>query len=988
MKLPLPFIPYLKKPFVLLIVHLCGAIGNVYAQGYHVRLLGSNDGLSNNTILSITQDTNGYMWFGTLNSLVRYDGSRMIDYGGSMHEQGYAGRIVQCFHETGDGRLWVGSRVNGPAWFNQHTFQWNNWGELHCRTNVTSFINDYQSKVLFSTREGVLISTNGQSPEADTLLKVPFSIEKIIRLFNGQIVIHGGEHLWLLDQGNRLKPFRESGVLSQYLNGHVASDKKGQYLTIAVGQWVYLFDSRNNQVKRLHCMAKLGTIVYFGHQQIYLVDNGVLYIYSLNGILKTVFKLDQDNKPSVSFRQKCNQIFESRDGVVWLATDIGIVQLIPRELTFNNQIINSGHYARSIYAIKEGLLVGYHRDNRITLQQGNHIIDMTSSTSNVSVNCFFRLKGGAILAGGEAGIFDVDLTNKKCTPVKNSTLAQLKEVWSIWEDNRGRLWIGTHKNGLYCYHFSSGKMLNFKTKSPASCSFWTITKINNRLWFGTDAGLWYTDNSEDDYPFIKCFKKDALNKPITAKHIWQIKAYHQSILIGTTDAGLFMLDKDMCLLNLNLKYGFEYNQISSLLTDQAGNIWAGTMNGLYCFEKSGRLTRYDEDNGICHNDFSFNAAASKDQLFYFGNKAGITSFNPIRKPQWFPPNVVIEGVNFPDGKLLKKVSGQQLNLSHRDRLFSLRFYVPDYTLPFRIQYRYKLDGQDANWRFTDNRSAEAFYTNLSPGTYTFRVQARYSGNSWNGKVCFVQIIIPPPFWQTWWFRVCIGIIIVGFIVFLVYMRVRIFIRKKIADNELRTKISELELKALQAQMNPHFIFNALNAIQQFIFSRDERQANNYLTKFAQLMRLYLDSSKKRFVSVSQEITLLRLYMDLEELRFSGKIKCNIHVDSRLDIDAVEIPGMMIQPFVENAILHGLTPLKTHTGIVNVHIEQWKEGLRIQVIDNGVGINHTAKKSATHQSWGLNIIEAKMETLRTLTSQKVELTILDTGQGTHVEIILP
>jgi signal transduction histidine kinase len=268
-----------------------------------------------------------------------------------------------------------------------------------------------------------------------------------------------------------------------------------------------------------------------------------------------------------------------------------------------------------------------------------------------------------------------------------------------------------------------------------------------------------------------------------------------------------------------------------------------------------------------------------------------------------------------------------------------------------LVYRYKIKGQNEVWNETVTDQVE-FY-NLAPGVYTLLLSARKYNSGWSQPVEYTFTVLPL-WYQGWWFKILLALIAIS-LIYLWIRRVRKREREKARVNQ---KIAELKNSALASQMNPHFIFNAINSIQDFIFRNDELAANEYLSKFARLMRLFLESSKQAFISVKDETELLKLYMEMEKLRFEEKINFTIRIADDLD-NATEIPTMMIQPFVENAINHGLV-YKKGTGNLLIEFTASGQGVICVVDDDGIGIERSLDiKRGGHISRGMEMIDQRM-----------------------------
>ena len=283
---------------------------------------------------------------------------------------------------------------------------------------------------------------------------------------------------------------------------------------------------------------------------------------------------------------------------------------------------------------------------------------------------------------------------------------------------------------------------------------------------------------------------------------------------------------------------------------------------------------------------------------------------------------------------------------------------------------------------------------LSPAIYHFEIVG-ISPNKKQSPSTFIEFKIEYPWWRSWWFWGACFITIFG----LFYGRERFL--KFWADEEQRhhRQVTELELRTLQLQMNPHFVFNALNAVQSFILTRDTISANNYLSKFANLIRLFLDSSRSKYIVLSEEIKLLSLYVEMEMLRFENKFDFHLNVAPEVN-RFTDVPTMILQPFIENAINHGLR-YKTTKG--NLYISFYNQGkyLVCKIEDDGVGRERAkqiqSKSSKGYKSQGLKITEERLRTFNMISNSNIRFSIADAIQsldnkemdvGTLIEIKFP
>lgn len=265
------------------------------------------------------------------------------------------------------------------------------------------------------------------------------------------------------------------------------------------------------------------------------------------------------------------------------------------------------------------------------------------------------------------------------------------------------------------------------------------------------------------------------------------------------------------------------------------------------------------------------------------------------------------------------------------------------------QYYYRLDGLMNGWQKNENGHL-AFY-NLSPGKYTLRVKGGNSFGELLSSEDRVVIVVEPHWWQTIWFWLLCGLVAVSATAYLLRRRI-VLIRREAA---FKQKILETEMTALRSQMNPHFIFNSLNSIENFMMQNEKRLAISYLNKFARLIRMILDSSRAELVPLTKDLEALKLYVDLEQLRFKNKFNFRLEVNPELLRDNYRVPPLLIQPYVENAIIHGIAHSEKKDLYVSVTVTLLDEYIQYIVLDNGIGRqmsgSYNQQNKPNHKSLG-------------------------------------
>jgi len=313
--------------------------------------------------------------------------------------------------------------------------------------------------------------------------------------------------------------------------------------------------------------------------------------------------------------------------------------------------------------------------------------------------------------------------------------------------------------------------------------------------------------------------------------------------------------------------------------------------------------------------------------------------------------IIITGV-FINGKQVDLKDKYELNPSETDINVE---YMGLYFQKFgHINYRYKFAGNDTNWRYTALTDLE--FPNLTPGTYKLTLNAADQYKNWSNHYVSVSFIIKEPFYRTYLFAVLLFILFTTISVFLFngISSQKLEARRKELD--LKNQIIEAEQKAFMAQVNPHFVFNAINSIQHYILKQKPREAYSYLGKFSLLMRNILLQSKTQLISLQEDYDNLKIYLELETLRFDHKLNFEITIEENINM-AKLIPPMLVQPYVENSIWHGIMP-NPEGGMIKINYTKNNGFLIITITDNGIGREAAKKIKSVKTSTGSGLVIAE------------------------------
>jgi LytS/YehU family sensor histidine kinase len=320
----------------------------------------------------------------------------------------------------------------------------------------------------------------------------------------------------------------------------------------------------------------------------------------------------------------------------------------------------------------------------------------------------------------------------------------------------------------------------------------------------------------------------------------------------------------------------------------------------------------------------------------------------------------------------------KIDLTHLENNISINVSGLSFLSGGDITYRYKI--VELNDAFLTTKNNAINYNELQPGIYHFMIEAvDVFGNKSNTSAQFT-FEVKPAWYQTFIFKFFIYTFLILMLIGFVYFFTKQKLDKKRKEEDLKQLISKLELEAIRSQINPHFIFNCLNAIQNSIFKGEYEQASHYINRFAVLMRKTLELSKESYISIEEESEFIKNYMDVEKYRMNDKFDYSIIVDSQLDKMNAIIPAFILQPFIENSINHGIKYLKGEKGLIVLSFEKVSNQLIITIDDNGIGLNASKEiqrnSSSKHSSQGMDLIRRRAETLNNLYDKNITIEIKD------------
>ena len=1018
---------------------------------------GPEQGLSSKELNCIFKDSRGFLWIGTRDGLNCFDGRHFKIYKHNRNDSSsLINNNINCIAEDKEKNIWISS-WGGISRLNPFSEKFTNY--VHDDANPGGYpwsvgftvLSDDESNIWSIGFPGICKynTSNNTFTKYDLEKQFPNSLR---RDYFTYIFQDSHKRFWLGSSDGLFEFDKASGkarYIPHKLHDHlfinqILEDGSGNIWLATWGHGLvrfepetenftsYLFDryspNANTNIVGSICISQGSD----NHEILWVGASGSLikmdlgektYPENLMGLPH--YQYSPTNNKGME-NKDIHKLYTDNENIVWIGGEV-LDCIIPSLQYF--KIEKTGKQYASIYRVMEdtakdgkkiywvgswygGGLFKTDAHFRNT-QYIKNILPLYASDKSKQVNAIIKDYKGSIWVGTLDGLtsFKDGVQGYKyyCHNKGNPNSLSENRVVALMEDSRHLIWIGMYDGAINTLNIQTGQvytpvMLD-KDDSKNFRTYAFMEDGEHNIWACTDHGLKKYNEQTGGFKSFKYNQHDP--KSISGYIVYGICEDHPGHYWVATNNGLneFTPQKNEFTL---------YSTSEGLCNDEVGNIIyakgkiiLGTQNGLSVFDPvTKKFNNFFEDDGLVSNDITDGFDLGANGLLYIASSGSVSSMNINAIVKREPPTpAIMIGLSIFDkdtffDRSFDKI--QQISLNYKQNYLTFAFTAPDYINAGKTKFYCKLEGLYNDW--VDNGNKQTItYTNLDGGTYIFRVKAVSSDGLLSGKEATVKIVISPPFWKTAWFFAG-GLVLVSLSLFGVFTsRVNKIRKEEQAKAKFRQELSDMEMKALRSQMNPHFVFNALNSIQDYMLHEDKLEANKYLSKFGKLMRLILENSEKKFIPVINEIDALRLYLDLESLRLKD-FKYNIIVNQDIDVENNLIPPMIIQPFIENAIWHGLINKKDGERNLTVQLYKNSSSLICTVQDNGVGREKVTelKKQAGHkrESKGVKITEARLNQLShanaTASDGKVfsgyKITDLydanNNACGTRVEIIIP
>ena len=928
-----------------------------------------NDGLPSSETYYVHQDRNGYMWFCTDHGVVKYDGFRLQVYNKS---NGLPDEVVFRIYEDYKGRVWFYLYSGKLAYYDPLkkkiiSYKYNdqieqlNHGDFNHRKEFTVDKNDnvYYAGIYKLGR----IDKHGKLFRYDAKKTRELFQVQDDWLFTGRpdsAAIAIKEIAIFPEKGKKFTYTHDSQIL-QFALMEINHNR-----FFCVNNYVFDVDKPSKKVQ------------FTGYTGMYNV-RGELWITTLTGTyrFKNPGKADFTRPDGIYLKdQKVTGVAKDSEGGYWFSTlDKGIyytpcldiINWISPEKESQGTIHDINGIGNEVYYSSA---FGYYN-----LRTGEQLLKVTGARNVI-------------------GIWNDKLMLANNIPFFLSTSIK-KEKWGFnvaqfqgWTNDREGNFYTSYVMPLNIHKKTGsqeellGRSQVYNDKKYAAHHFKSLAfDENGELYAGSLIGLFRIRKGN--------VQKCRLPGDLDRIRITDLK-YHKKwgLIAATRGKGIILLKNEKFIGKIGEEDGLLSNQLNVIYVDKAGNIYAASNEGISKIVQLEnhqiRVFNLTELNGLASSEVS--AIFSNKDGVYVGTRKGITLIPSSYR--WTKTShekqMTIQTV-FTNGKKVAHFkNGMEFNSSHKVIRFLLK--TTNYKTQRKQPYKYRFRKSDP-WSVGFN--GELIMINPAFESYELEIQYQNEYGSWSKTHILIRFSILPPFYSTWWFTalIVLAILTISFLFF--RYRLKVIQRR----NKIQRDMELLEQKALLAQMNPHFIFNALNSIQSFLLYNENELAERYLLKLSKLIRLTLTNSRETEITIQKEIDSLQMYLELEQMRFKNRFVFHFGISlTKEDLNKF-IPPMLIQPFAENAIIHGFKGLEKG-GEIQLNFKQINANrLIVEIIDNGIGYGKANVQDSGHKSYATQITSERLNLFKERYQSEFDFSIegLEENRdlhGTKVTISIP
>lgn len=1024
--------------FTIVVVFFLCTISQMAGQ-LHCLNFTSQDGLPADNVQCAVEDLDGFMWFGTSNGLCKFDGITFVDFSSIGSGSIPGGRFVKSIEVDRKKNIWIGTESQGIYHLNIERLHWDHFG-----TDEEGY-HQMKGDEVFIIHAGPdnLIwygSKNGGLGCIDPVRKVHhnYSIEDLPRrntwgnrLYdiivdeNDPAVLHMVGQGYIYHFDTRTKEFSTPEIVRQpkvpvrhvfdpqtilqvdddlfWIGSWNAGVKSFQSKTGSY-QDVYPTQEKNSLSWRANVFAGSAQEIWITHRL-----EGIARFHMGTGKMD-FFQPEPFNRNGL-LKGEYNAVFHSSQDQTWVLTTKGISVIIPEYQAFS---YFETEVERTNFLLDIDEISG--TESYIASFAGEHgPLKILDREMNVTSTAFFRKPKDDFQSIFKTvafedrflcmsdNLYEYNPGAKELLPKRIPGFEQKGGLNDILISKERHIWLLVGNGSLVEYVPPIGQvneyfMPGYRQTKHETVIYQGMAFVGGQIWIATQAELVVFDPEQEMFRYFYFDKSNLIERsekdPIaevggTVHQVVPID--DQCAWIVTSSEGLYKIctsEKDDLSIKM-VRNQSSLEQLQSpveMIRGIENDFWIATKNGLvHADEQLNNFQVFNQREGLKNSKLSQGITRLGDQLF-IGMPKGFAKVDTrilLKEPG--QARVQIFHANIGAIEILEN---EVPRFSNDENNFIVSIAAPIYHEAQSVIFAHRLVNHMDDWRLSSASEKVFRYEKLPPGNYTFEVKAKSPGLTWS-SVHSRSFIIRPPFWKTTWFRI-LGFLVLAGTAYLIY---QLKLKNDLNKERIKTQLAELESQALRAQMNPHFIFNSLNSIKSLILLDRKEEGITYLTKFSRMVREILSLSKEKAIPLQKELELLGIYLDMESLRFHRKFEYRINIDSSVNQYQLMVPPLLIQPFAENSIWHGLLHKE---GDAHLDISLFQEAgfLHIVIVDDGIGREAAAriksnKSMYRKSSEGLKLSKNRVDLISDFARVDIEdLKCSGKANGTRVTIKLP
>jgi hypothetical protein len=864
----------------------------------------TKDGLPSNHVYRIIQDYKGFLWFLTDKGMVKYNGSTFKTF---TTKEGLPTNDIWDIRVTKDHKVWYFSKSAKLGYIkNDSVFVFESDTKDEILFPVS--INQNKNKIRFSNgiktyelknHKWINTMTNfDKNSLQNEGIYINTILHKSIKQFRFSIK---KDFFDIIDYNDSVLARKKTPFfLKQYHRGQIND---------SIFCWI---DNTSYNIINLNTLE----ITSRQFKTANIPSKFVRYSNSNNGIQLSgenfVTKLDHNleftNYTSIPEKFNSHFSFIDKNDNIWITTFSNGVYLLPKIKQNVKYVLNDEKVGR-LQTLNNKLIANVYNKG---FYQYDSVNKKFKQLLNEHDYIFNTVKIDSLNT-------EFYITNSKIIGIKNNSITEYYNKYgSVARDliyANGYLY-GTSSFGVNKIHPKTLKIIKSYKQNGAR----DLIKFNNKIIIATTNGLKKIENDSVTYVFTKHKK---INKPVLSL----TNIDDKTLIVCTDGFGAYVTD----LKNMTLLKGSDFLSVQSAYAKN-NSIWLATSKGVWHYKKTNNtyelIRKYTVNDGLCSN--LINSVALNNNNIIASSNDGITIIPVNHKQSDTFLNVYFNRVLFNNKPFNNE---DKLNCTKNNHL-AVSIAAIDYSENNRLNYEYQLLPIQKKWITTNSK--QITFNNLQPKSYILNIKSHDKINSLKFKIL-------PLWYQTIIAKILFFIIGLGLLIGIILIIRKKELSKQVKKLNAQKKLAEYELHALRSQMNPHFVFNSLAAIQYYINENNFKASETYLVKFSKLIRQFFELSKQKEINLKDEIKLLSNYLDIEKLRFRNKLTYKVNIDDSLITETTKIPTMLLQPIVENAVNHGIFN-KIDNGHLIINFKYLNVNtFKVEIIDNGVGFVNTQKK---------------------------------------------